>query len=121
MHRARGVAASQDVRFLLYSLLRPSPPVPPLDVPPLDSLPDEGDGPAPVIASPPHQRPAAVRMAGRLGRALRHRNYRLFFAGQGISVIGTWLTRFATSWMAYRLTGSALVLGLVAFFGQAPT
>lgn len=59
---------------------------------------------------------------GRLfGRALRHRNYRLFFAGQGISVIGTWLTRFATSWMAYRLTGSALILGLVAFFGQAPT
>lgn len=60
-------------------------------------------------------------MAGRLGRALRHRNYRLFFAGQGISVIGTWLTRFATAWMAYRLTGSAWILGLVAFFGQAPT
>lgn len=54
-------------------------------------------------------------------RALRHRNYRLFFFGQGLSVIGTWLTRFATGWMAYRLTGSALILGLVAFFGQAPT
>jgi MFS family permease len=62
-----------------------------------------------------------MRVAGRLGRALRHRNYRLFFAGQGISVIGTWLTRFATAWMAYRLTGSAWILGLVAFFGQAPT
>jgi MFS family permease len=60
-------------------------------------------------------------MGRMFGRALRHRNYQLFFAGQGISVIGTWLTRFATSWMAYRLTGSALVLGLVAFFGQAPT
>jgi MFS family permease len=60
-------------------------------------------------------------MVGRLGRALKHRNYRLFFAGQGISVIGTWLTRFATVWMAYDLTGSALVLGLVGFFGQAPT
>ncbi|TMQ21548.1 MAG: MFS transporter [Deltaproteobacteria bacterium] len=60
-------------------------------------------------------------MVGRLGRALRHRNYRLFFAGQGISVMGTWMTRFATVWMAYRLTGSALVLGLVGFFGQAPT
>jgi MFS family permease len=60
-------------------------------------------------------------MAGRLGRALRHRNYRLFFAGQGISVIGTWLTRFAIAWMAYRLTGSPWILGLVAFFGQAPT
>jgi len=60
-------------------------------------------------------------MLGQLGRALRHRNYRLFFAGQGISVIGTWLTRFATVWMAYRLTGSALMLGLVGFVGQIPT
>ena len=60
-------------------------------------------------------------MVGRVGRALRHRNYRLFFAGQGLSVIGTWLTRFATSWMAYTLTGSEWVLGLVTFFGQAPT
>jgi MFS family permease len=60
-------------------------------------------------------------MASRLGRALRHRNFRLFFAGQGISVIGTWLTRFATAWMAYRLTGSPLILGLVGFFSQAPT
>jgi MFS family permease len=59
-------------------------------------------------------------MVGRLGRALRHRNYRLYFAGQGISVIGTWLTRFATVWMAYDLTHSALMLGLVGFFGQAP-
>jgi MFS family permease len=56
-----------------------------------------------------------------LGRALRHRNYRLFFFGQGISVIGTWLTRFATTWMAYRLSGSAVVLGLVGFFNWAPT
>jgi MFS family permease len=60
-------------------------------------------------------------MVGRLGRALKHRNYRLFFAGQGISVIGTWLTRFATVWTAYDLTHSALVLGLVGFFGQAPS
>ncbi|HEX3763187.1 MAG TPA: MFS transporter [Kofleriaceae bacterium] len=60
-------------------------------------------------------------MVGRLGRALKHRNYRLFFAGQGVSVIGTWLTRFATVWMAYQLTGSAWMLGLVGFFGQAPT
>jgi MFS family permease len=56
-----------------------------------------------------------------LGRALRHRNYRLFFAGQGISLIGTWLTRVATSWLVYRLTGSALLLGLVSFAGQIPT
>lgn len=56
-----------------------------------------------------------------LGRALRHRNYRLFFAGQGISLVGTWLTRVATSWLVYRLTGSALLLGLVSFAGQVPT
>jgi len=56
-----------------------------------------------------------------IGRALRHRNYRLFFAGQGISLIGTWLTRVATSWLVYRLSGSALVLGLVGFAGQIPT
>jgi MFS family permease len=57
----------------------------------------------------------------RLARALRHRNYRLFVFGQSISLVGTWLTRFATTWMAYRLTGSAFVLGLVAFCGHAPT
>src|SRR6478609_1554675 len=57
----------------------------------------------------------------RLGRALRHRNYRLFFAGQGISLIGTWLTRFATVWMVYKLTHSGALLGLVAFCGQAPS
>jgi len=56
----------------------------------------------------------------RLGPALRHRNYRLFFAGQSVSLAGTWITRFATVWMVYRLTGSPLMLGLVAFFGQAP-
>jgi MFS family permease len=60
------------------------------------------------------------RVVGGIGRALRHRNYRLYLTCQGISIIGTWLTRFATSWMAYRLTGSALILGVVAFFGQAP-
>lgn len=56
-----------------------------------------------------------------LGRALRHRNYRLFFAGQGLSLIGTWITRLATAWMVYRLTGSALLLGVVAFANQAPS
>jgi MFS family permease len=57
----------------------------------------------------------------RLARALRHRNYRLFIAGQGTSLIGTWLSKFATSWMAYRLTGSPFMLGLVTFFNNAPT
>jgi predicted MFS family arabinose efflux permease len=70
---------------------------------------------------PPRGRPVASAVAGRLGRALRHRNYRLFFTGQSISVIGIWLTRFATVWMAYDLTHSALMLGVVGFFSQAPT
>ncbi|HSN30838.1 MAG TPA: MFS transporter [Kofleriaceae bacterium] len=64
---------------------------------------------------------AVPRAPLRLGRALRHRNYRLFFTGQGISLIGTWLTRFATVWMAYKLTKSGRMLGLVAFWGQAPS
>lgn len=51
-------------------------------------------------------------------RALRHRNFQLFFAGQGISLIGTWMTRLATGWLVYRLTNSALLLGLVSFSGQ---
>ena len=56
-----------------------------------------------------------------IGRALRHRNYRLFFSGQSVSLIGTWITRIATSWLVYRLTHSALLLGLVGFCGQIPT
>ena len=54
-------------------------------------------------------------------RALRHRNFRLFFGGQTISLIGTWMTRVATSWLVYRLTHSALLLGTVSFAGQVPT
>jgi len=53
-------------------------------------------------------------------RALRYRNYRLFFSGQIVSLIGTWITNVATSWLVYRLTGSALLLGLVGFSGQLP-
>jgi MFS family permease len=51
-------------------------------------------------------------------RALRHRNFRLFVAGQSISLIGTWMTRIATSWLVWRLTHSALLLGVVGFTGQ---
>jgi MFS family permease len=53
-------------------------------------------------------------------RALRHRNYRLFFAGQSISLIGSWMTRVATSWLIYKLTGSAMLLGVIGFAGQIP-
>jgi MFS family permease len=62
---------------------------------------------------------AALRL--RIVRALRHRNYRLFFAGQGTSLIGTWLTRFAMGYETYILSHSVFLLGLVAFFSQAPT
>jgi MFS family permease len=54
-------------------------------------------------------------------RALRHRNFRLFFGGQSISLIGTWMTRIATAWLVYRLTRSAMLLGVVGFMGQIPT
>jgi MFS family permease len=54
-------------------------------------------------------------------RALAHKNYRLFFSGQSISLIGTWMTRIATSWLVYRLTGSAFLLGVVGFAGQIPS
>ncbi|HEU4629173.1 MAG TPA: MFS transporter [Gemmatimonadaceae bacterium] len=66
---------------------------------------------------------AAGRPRGgpRLTRALRHRNYRLFFGGQSVSLVGTWITRIATSWLVYRLTGSALLLGVVGFCGQIPS
>ncbi|MEW6621028.1 MAG: MFS transporter [bacterium] len=56
-----------------------------------------------------------------LFRAFRYRNYSLFFAGQSISLIGIWMQGIAMSWLVYRLTNSALLLGLVGFAGQIPT
>ena len=53
-------------------------------------------------------------------RALRHRNFQLFFAGQLISLIGTWMQSVAQAWLVYRLTHSALLLGAVGFCGQIP-
>jgi len=53
-------------------------------------------------------------------RALRHRDFRWFFAGQGVSQIGTWLQMIATSWLVYRLSGSTLLLGTAAFAQQIP-
>src|SRR6185295_16556895 len=53
-------------------------------------------------------------------RALRHRNYRLFFGGQTLSLIGTWMTQIATSWLVYRLTNSPWLLGIVGFAGHIP-
>lgn len=53
-------------------------------------------------------------------RALRHRNYRLFFIGQGISLVGTWMQSIAMNWLVYRLTASTFTLGVVGFAGQIP-
>jgi MFS family permease len=53
-------------------------------------------------------------------RALRHRNYRLFFSGQCISLIGTWMQMVAQSWLVYRLTGSSVLLGAIGFASQFP-
>src|SRR3954466_7608179 len=64
--------------------------------------------------------PSALRF---LGRALAHRNYRLFFAGQGVSLVGTWMSRLATGWLVFRLGGpdAAWLLGAVSFAALAPT
>ena len=53
--------------------------------------------------------------------SLRSRNYRLYFTGQGISLIGTWMQNIAMSWLVYRLTGSVFLLGLIGFTSQIPT
>src|SRR5919199_3542282 len=72
----------------------------------------------PAVEEP---RPAGALRS--MGRALGHRNYRLFFAGQGVSLVGTWMTRLATGWLVYRLAGrdAPFLLGLVSFAGLAPT
>ena len=80
---------------------------------------DEPVSPGPTVQAGPG--PGFLSGPSYAWRALRHRNFRLFFGGQSISLIGTWMTRVATSWLVYRLTGSALLLGTVSFAGQIPT
>ena len=53
-------------------------------------------------------------------RALAGRDFRLYFYGQCVSLVGTWVQQVAFAWIAYRVTGSAFMLGLIAFVGQAP-
>lgn len=64
--------------------------------------------------------PQARRSFSLLVRSFRHRNFRLFFAGQFISLIGTWMQSVAVSWLVYRLTGSSLALGTVGFVSHLP-
>jgi MFS family permease len=63
-------------------------------------------------------RPADPKGLRLIFRGLSHRNYRLFFGGQGISLIGTWMQQIAMSWLVYRLTNSAFLLGLIGFSSQ---
>ena len=67
--------------------------------------------------------PAPTSRLRAMGRALADRNYRLFFVGQGVSLVGTWMTRLATGWLVFRLGGAdaAWLLGMVSFAGLAPT
>jgi MFS family permease len=81
---------------------------------------DPATGPAPAplplaSAAPPAERGLRFTL-----RALRHRNYRLFFTGQLVSLVGSWMTSVAMSWLVYRLTHSPLLLGAVGFAGQLP-
>ena len=64
---------------------------------------------------------SGLRSISHAWRALRHRNFQLFFAGQSISLIGTWMTRLATVWLVYHLTHSALMLGVVSVSGNIIT
>jgi MFS family permease len=76
-----------------------------------------------AIADTPISSPPAPGNRSRfhdLVRSLRHRNFQLFFSGQLISLIGTWMQNIAQAWLVYRLTGSSLLLGIVGFAGQIP-
>ncbi|MGE5327094.1 MAG: MFS transporter, partial [Deltaproteobacteria bacterium] len=77
------------------------------------------------MTTSPNSNPAAVSSAPVSAwrfafRALKHRNYQLFFGGQSVSLVGTWMTRVATSWLVYSLSHSPFLLGLVSFAGQVP-
>jgi MFS family permease len=78
--------------------------------------------PAITPAAPPAGIAAETgrRRAGAILRVFRHRNYRLFFAGQLVSLMGTWMQSVAQGWLVYDLTGSPLLLGVTAFAGQIP-
>ena len=69
----------------------------------------------------PGEEPSFRSRYGHLFRAFRHRNYRLFYTGQGISLIGTWMQQVATGWLVYRMTNSPFLLGMVGFLGNAPS
>ena len=77
--------------------------------------------PKPGIPARTEKAASAGVQRGSMWRALRHRNFKLFVSGQSISLVGSWMTRLATSWLVYRLTHSAFLLGIVGFAGQILT
>ncbi|HUA00964.1 MAG TPA: MFS transporter [Candidatus Aquilonibacter sp.] len=74
---------------------------------------------ATVKGSPSAAPPGRSRFRDTI-RSLKHRNFQLFFSGQLISLVGTWMDTVAEAWLVYRLTGSSLLLGTVTFAGQIP-
>ena len=77
---------------------------------------------APLETSAPNasdNKESARRLPGTL-RSMRHRNFQLFFSGQLVSLVGTWMQSVAQSWLVYRMTGSSLLLGSVGFASQFP-
>ena len=78
------------------------------------------DNQEPGIEGPPEAEKRKYPPAGRRAARCRHRNFQLFFGGQLISLIGTWMQNVAQAWLVYRLTGSALLLGSVGFASQIP-
>lgn len=74
------------------------------------------------VTMPAAQGPCGTRLTRlqTVGRALAHRNFRLFFFGQGVSVIGTWMQQVAMIWLVYRLSDSPFLLGVVGFSSQIP-
>src|SRR5580693_10754661 len=82
-----------------------------------DSPPSTGDMQS--AAAPPTGAAGQGRAAGTF-RALKHRNFQLFFGGQIISLVGTWMQTVAQAWLIYRLTGSGALLGVLGFVGQIP-
>jgi MFS family permease len=82
-----------------------------------DSSPNTSEIASPETPAPGAGGPGRAAVAF---RALRHRNFQLFFTGQIISLVGTWMQMVAQSWLVYRLTGSSVLLGLLGFVGQIP-
>ena len=68
----------------------------------------------------PDRAPSGLGRAATLFRSLRHRNFKLFFSGQIISLVGTWMQNIAQAWLIYRLTGSSVLLGTLGFVSQIP-